>query len=107
MVKNLPEMQDTQVRSLGQEDPLEKGMSTHSSLLAWRIPWTDETGGLPSMESQLDTTERLTFSLSNIIVWRRKWQPTPVFLPGESQGQKSLVGCRPWGRTESDTTEAT
>ena len=107
MVKNLPEMQDTQVRSLGQEDPLEKGMSTHSSILAWRIPWTEESGGLPSMESQLDTTERLTFSLSNIIVWRRKWQPTPVFLPGESQGQKSLVGCHPWGRTESDTTEAT
>ena len=37
--------------------------------------------------------------------WRRKWQPTPVFLPGESQGQRSLVGCRLWGRTESDTTE--
>ena len=39
--------------------------------------------------------------------WRRKWQPTPVFLPGESQGRWSLVGCRLWGRTESDTTEAT
>ena len=39
--------------------------------------------------------------------WRRKWQPTPVFLPGESQGPGSLVGCRLWGRTESDTTEAT
>ena len=39
--------------------------------------------------------------------WRRKWQPTPVFLPGESQGWGSLVGCRLWGRTESDTTEAT
>ena len=39
--------------------------------------------------------------------WRRQWQPTPVFLPGESQGQGSLVGCRLWGRTESDTTEAT
>jgi len=39
--------------------------------------------------------------------WRRRWQPTPVFLPGESQGQGSLVGCRLWGRTESDTTEAT
>ena len=39
--------------------------------------------------------------------WRRKWQPTPVFLPGESQGRGSLVGCRLWGRTESDTTEAT
>ena len=40
-------------------------------------------------------------------VWRRKWQPTPVFLPGESQGLESLVGCRLWGRTESDTTEVT
>ena len=39
--------------------------------------------------------------------WRRKWQPTPVFLPGESQGQRNLVGCRPRGRTESDTTEVT
>ena len=39
--------------------------------------------------------------------WRRKWQPTPMFLPGESQGRGSLVGCRLWGRTESDTTEAT
>ena len=39
--------------------------------------------------------------------WRRKWQPTPVFLPGESQGSRSLMGCRLWGRTESDTTEAT
>ena len=40
-------------------------------------------------------------------MWRRKWQPTPVFLPGESQGWRSLVGCRLWGRTESDTTEVT
>ena len=39
--------------------------------------------------------------------WRGKWQPTPVFIPGESQGQQSLVGCHLWGRTESDTTEAT
>ena len=41
------------------------------------------------------------------IIWRRQWQPTPVFLPGESQGWGSLVGCRLWGHTESDTTEAT
>ena len=58
--KNLPAMQETQVPSLGREDP-----------------------------------------------WRRKWQPTPVFLPGESQGWGSLVGFHLWGRTESDTTEAT
>ena len=46
MVKNLPAMQETQVRSLGQEDPLEKEIATHSSILAWRIPWTEEPGGL-------------------------------------------------------------
>ena len=44
---------------------------------------------------------------SSTLLWRRKWQPTPVFLPGESEGRGSLVGCRLWGRTESDTTEAT
>ena len=52
MVKNLPTMQETWVRSLGQEDPLEKGMATNSSILAWRIPWTEEPGELQSMESQ-------------------------------------------------------
>ena len=49
MVKNLPAMQETQVRSLGQEDPLEKDMETHSSNLAWRIPWTEEPSGLQSI----------------------------------------------------------
>ena len=48
-VKNLPATQETQVRSLGQEDPLQEGTATHSSILAWRIPWTEEPGGLPSM----------------------------------------------------------
>ena len=52
MVKNLPVMQETWVKSLGQEDPLEKGMATLSSIPAWRIPWTEETGGLQSMELQ-------------------------------------------------------
>ena len=51
-VENLPAMLKTWVRSLGQEDPLEKGMATHSSILAWRIPWTEEPGGLQSMGSQ-------------------------------------------------------
>ena len=46
MIKNLPAMQETQVRSLGQEDPLEEGLATHSSILAWRIPWTEEPGRL-------------------------------------------------------------
>ena len=48
-----------------------------------------------------------SLSLFTFLHWRRKWQPTPVFLPGESQGQGSLVGCHLWGHTESDTTEAT
>ena len=52
MVKNLPKMQETWVQSLGGEDPLEEGMATHSSILAWRIPWTEEPGGLQSMGSQ-------------------------------------------------------
>ena len=53
-VKNLPAMQETQVCSLGREDPLEKGRVTHSSILAWDIPWTEEPGGLQSMGSQRD-----------------------------------------------------
>ena len=52
VVKNLPAIQETWVQSLGREDPLEKGMATHSSILAWRIPWTEEPGGLQSMLSQ-------------------------------------------------------
>ena len=83
-------------------------MAPHSSTLAWRIPWMEEPGRLQSMGSlrvRHDWTTSL--SLFTFMHWRRKWQPTPVFLPGESQGQGSLVGCRLWGRTESDTTEAT
>ena len=60
MVKNLPAMQETRVRSLGREDVLEKGMATHSKILAWEIPWTEEPGGLQSMGSQeLDATEAI------------------------------------------------
>ena len=54
MVKNLPTVWETWVRSLDWEDPLEKGMATHSSILAWRIPWTEKPGGLQSMWSQWD-----------------------------------------------------
>ena len=60
MVKNLSAMKETWVRSLGQEDPLEKGMATHSSILVWRIPWTEETGGLQFMGSQRDRRDRET-----------------------------------------------
>ena len=56
MVKNLSAMQETWVQSLGWEEPLEKGMATHSSILVWRIPWTEESGGLQSMVSQKSQT---------------------------------------------------
>ena len=55
MVKNMPVMQETQVQSLGRKDPLEKGMTTHSSILAWEIPWTEDCGKLQSMGSQSGT----------------------------------------------------
>ena len=57
MVKNPSAMQETGVQAMGQEDPLEKGMATHSSILAWKIPWTEEPGGLQSMGSQKSPTE--------------------------------------------------
>ena len=111
-------------------------MATHSSILAWRIPWTEEPGELQSMGSQRVENDRADFFLSlclgyilglprwlrgkestcqcrhqthglnpwvGKIPWRRKWQPTPVFLPGESHGQRSLV--RSMGSRESDTNE--
>ena len=86
----------------------EKAMATHSSTLAWKIPWTEEPGRLQSMGLQRVGHDWATsLSLFTFMRWRRKWQLTPVFLPGESQGQRSLVGCRLWGCTESDTTEVT
>ena len=86
----------------------EKAIATHSSTLAWRIPWTEEPGGLQSMGSlRVGHDWATSVWLFTFMHWRRKWQPTPVFLPGESQGQGSLVGCHLGGRTESDTTEVT
>ena len=83
-------------------------MAPHSSALAWKIPWTEEPGGLQSMGSlRVGHDWATSLSLFIFMHWRRKWQPTPVFLPGEFQGRGSLVGCRLWGRTESDTIEAT
>ena len=88
--------------------PYEKAMAPHSSTLAWKIPRTEEPGGLQSMGSQRVGHDWVTsLSLFTCMHWRRKWQPAPVFLPGESQGRGSLVGCRLWGCTELDTTEAT
>ena len=86
----------------------EKEMAPHTSTVAQKIPRTEEPGRLQSMGSlRVRHDPATSLSLSTFMHWRRKWQPTPVFLPGESHGQGSLVGCSPWGRTESDTTEVT
>ena len=86
----------------------EKAMAIHSSTLAWKIPWVEEPDRLQSMGSlRVGHDWATSLSLFTFMHWRRTWQPTPVFLPGESQGQRSLVGCHLWGRTELDTTEAT
>ena len=83
-------------------------MAPHSSTLAWKIPWTEGPGRLQSMGSlRVGHDWATSLSLFPFMHWRRKWQPTPVFLPGKSQGRGSLVGCCLWGHTELDTTEVT
>ena len=83
-------------------------MAPHSSTLAWKIPWAEEPGKLLCMGSlRVRHNSATSLSFFTFMHWRRKWQPTPVFLPGESKGRGSLVGSRLWGRTELDTTEAT
>ena len=83
-------------------------MAPHSITLAWKIPWMEEPGRLQSMGSlRVGHNSVTSLSLFTFMYWRRKWQPTLVFLSGESQGQRSLVGCHLWGCKESDTTEAT
>ena len=74
---------------------MEKAMAPHSSTLAWKIPWMEEPGRLQSMGSlRVGHDWATSLSLFTFMHWRRKWQPTPVFLPGESQGWGSLVGCQ-------------
>ena len=83
-------------------------MAPHSSTLAWKIPWTEEPGRLQSMGSmRVGDDCGTSLSLFTFMHWRRKWQSTPVFLPGESQGWGSLVGCCLWGCTELDMTDVT
>ena len=83
-------------------------MAPHSSTLARKIPWMEEPGGLQSMGSlRVRHYQATSLPLFHFMHWRRKWQPTPVFLPGESQGQGSLVGGHLWGLTMSDMTGAT
>ena len=152
MVKNLPAIQKPLVQSLGQEDLLEEKVATHSSILAWRIPWTEEPGRWQSMGSKSwhnrsnlarahacvhththTHTHTYIFFLRGFpggfttskepacqcrgrkrwgfdpwvgkISWRKAWQPTPLFLPREPDGQRSLADCSPWGHKESDMTE--
>ena len=86
-------------------------MAPHSSTLAWKIPWAEEPGGLQPMGSLgVGHDWETSLSLFTFMHWRRKWQPTPVFLPGESQGLGGLVGCclcgRRVGRNWSDLAAA-
>ena len=71
LVKNLPAMQETSVQFLGQEDPLDKGMATHSSILAWEIPWTERSlaGGSSWSHKESDTTERLSTAQYILFTW--------------------------------------
>ena len=81
-------------------------MAPHSRTLAWKIPWMEEPGRLQSMGSWRVGHDWVTsLSLFIFMHWRMKWQPTPVLVPGKSLGQRSLVGCHPWGHEELDTTE--
>ena len=103
MVKNPTAMQETQVRSLGWEDPLEKGMATHSSILAWRIPWTDTAGGLQSMGSQRVRQDWATSTFSSHLLssiqfsrsvmsnslWHHRQQHTRVPYPSPTTGPRS------------------
>ena len=83
-------------------------MAPHSSTLAWKLPWAEEPGRLQSMGVTKSWTRLSDFTFTfHFHALEKEWQPTTVFLPGESQGWGSLVGCRLWGCTESDTTEAT
>ena len=92
----------------GKSHRWDKAMAAHSSTLAWKIPWTKEPSRLQSMGLLgVGHNWAASPSIFTFMHWRRKWQPAPVFLLGESQGQGSLVDCRLWGHTESDTTEVT
>ena len=98
MVKNLFAMQETQVQSLGREDPLEKGMAIHSSILAWRIPWTEEPGGPQFMGLQRVGHDWVTNTTANIrsstLAWRIPWTKEPCGL--QSLGSQSQTQLNDW-----------
>ena len=91
---NPPAMQETPAQFLGQKDPLEKGEATHSSIL--ELPWCHLASFLDGKESTCNVGDLGSIrGLED--PWRREWQLTPGALPGESHGQRNLVGCSPWG----------
>ena len=116
-------MLETWVWSLGWEDPLEEDLATHSSILAWRSPLQSWACKESDTTERLNTAQHEHFQVAQWwripcrcrrlrfdprirkIPWRRKWQPTPGFMPGESQGQRSLEGYSSWGGKASEITE--
>ena len=86
---------------------MEMEMATDSRILAQRILWMEEPGGLLSIGSNTVRHNWSDLACMHAVERRRQWHPTPVLLPRKSYGRRSLVGCRLWGQTESDTTEAT
>ena len=83
--------------------PTEKAMAPHSSIVAWKITWMEEPGGLQSVGSlRIGNDWATSLSFFTFMHWRRKWQPTSVFLPGESHVWRSMVGYSPWGRWVGD-----
>ena len=124
VVMNLPTLQENWVQFMGWEDPLENGMATHSRILVWSIPWTEEAwqatvhgvarswiwlsnyhthpltcgfpGGSAVKEICLQCRRPGFDPCVGKILWRRKWQSTPVFFPGKSHGQRRLVAYNPW-----------
>ena len=92
------------VQSLGREDSQGEDTTTHS-ILAWRIPWTEEHGELQSIGLQRLGHNWSDLACTHTLIRRRWWHPTPVLLPGKSHGWRSLIGCSPWGRYKSDRTE--
>ena len=100
------QMQDIRVRSLGREDPLEEEMANHSSIIL-RILQYSCHGQNSLVQVTVHGVIKSRTRLSDFTFRRRKWPPTPVFLPGKSHGQRSLVGYSPWGRKESDKIDFT
>ena len=109
MVKNLPAMQETQVQSLGQEDPLEKGMATHSSILTWKTPWMEEPGGLHTVHGVAKSRTRLsnftfTFHFHALEKEMATHSKCSCF---ENPGNGGAWWAAIYGVAELDTTEAT